>query len=67
MMPMVSHLEELITQLRPTLPKNTALAQAIDEHAPWEQIARKAIDDGYIEIADEFVQFVEACARHSTP
>ena len=48
------------------LPKDTAFAQAIDRHEPWEQIAIKAIDDGYIEIADEFVRFVEACVRNST-
>lgn len=62
----VSHFEELIAQLRPMLPENAALAQAIDQHEPWERIALKAIDDGYIEVADEFVRFVEACVRHNT-
>ncbi len=60
-----SHFEEVITQLRHMLPTNTATAQAIDQHAPWEQIAMRAIDDGYIESADEFVRFVEACLRRS--
>jgi hypothetical protein len=59
-----SRFEDLIAQLRPMLPKNTAMAQAIDRHDPLERIAMKAIDDGYIEIADEFAQFVEACVRH---
>lgn len=62
---MVSHFEELITKLRLTLPENSGLAQAIDQHEPREQIAMKAIDDGYIETLDEFVQFAEVCARHS--
>jgi hypothetical protein len=62
----VSHFEELITQLRPTLPTSTALAQAIDQQAPWGQIAMKAIDDGYTEIADEFVRYFESIVRCST-
>lgn len=62
----VSHFEEVITQLRHMLPTNTATAQAIDQHEPWERIAMKAIDDGYVENADEFVRFVEACLRRST-
>ena len=45
------------------LPADLATAQAIDRHEPWEQIATKAIADGYIERADEFVRFVEACVR----
>ena len=62
----VSHFEEVITQFRHMLPTNTATAQAIDQHEPWERIAMKAIDDGYVENADEFVRFVEACLRRST-
>lgn len=61
-----SHFEEVIVQLRQILPTNTATAQAIDQREPWEQIAMKAIEDGYIEAAEEFVQFVEACVRRST-
>ena len=61
-----SRFEEVIVELRHMLPTHTATAQAIDQHEPWEQIAMKAIDDGYIETADEFVQFVEACVRRST-
>jgi len=57
---------EVIEQLRHMLPTNTATAQAIDRHESWEQVAMKAIEDGYIEAADEFVRFVEACARRST-
>ncbi len=59
----VSHFDEVITQLREMLPADTATAQAIDQHEPWERIAMKAIDDGYVESAGEFVRFVEACVR----
>jgi len=57
------HIEEVITQLRQLLPADMATAQAMDQHEPWEQIATKAIADGYIERADEFVRLVEACVR----
>jgi hypothetical protein len=63
---MVSHFEELITQLRPMLPINTAWAQAIGQHEPWKRIVVKAIDDGHVETADEFARCFEACVRHST-
>ena len=58
-----SQLEEVIEQFRHMLPTSSPTAQAIDQHAPWEQIALKAIDDGYIESADKFVRFIEACVR----
>lgn len=57
------HIEEVITQLRQMLPADMATAQAMDQHEPWEKIATKAIADGHIERADEFVRFVEACVR----
>jgi len=63
---MVSRFEELINKLRHTLPENSSLAQAIDQHEPRDRIAMKAIDDGYIETPDEFVQFAEVCARNCT-
>ena len=66
MMQTISHFKEAITELRHMLPTNTATAQAIDQHEPWERIAIMAIDDGYIESADEFVRFVEACLRRRT-
>jgi hypothetical protein len=61
----VSNYDEFITQLRQMLPTDTATAQAIDRNEPWDRIAMKAIDDGYVESADEFVRFVEACVTHS--
>ena len=57
------HIEEVITQLRQLLPADMATARTMDQHEPWEQIAKKAIADGYIERADEFVRLVEACVR----
>ena len=57
------HIEEVITQLRQMLPADMATAQAMDQQEPWVQIATKAIADGYIERADEFVRLVEACVR----
>jgi hypothetical protein len=59
----VSHFEEVITQLRRMLPKNTATAQAINQHDVSERIAMAAIDYGYVETADAFVRYVEACLR----
>jgi len=61
----VSQFDEVVMQLRHVLPKNTATAQAIDQHESWERIAMKAINDGYVEIADEFVRSVEVCLRCS--
>jgi hypothetical protein len=59
----VSHFEEVITQLRRMLPKNTATAQAINQHDVSERIAMAAIDYGYVETADAFVRYVEARLR----
>jgi hypothetical protein len=61
-----SRLEEMIMEFRQILPPTCATAQAIDQREPWEQIALKAIDDGYIEFADEFNAFVETCLRRGT-
>ena len=61
----ISHFEEIIIQLRRMLPKNTATAQAIDQHESWERIAMKAISDGYSESADKLVRSVEICLRRS--
>ncbi len=61
----VSGLEEFLAELRPTLPAQSETAQAIDRQAPFEQIAHKAIDDGYIEFADRLNRFMEICLRRS--
>jgi len=58
-----SHLEDLITDFRELLPARCATAQAIDQGEPWEQIALRAMEDGYIEVVDEFGNFVEICLR----
>ena len=52
--------EDAVAQLRQMLPANTATAQAINQHEPWERIAMRAIDDGYVESADELVGLGEA-------
>ena len=62
----VSRLEEIIMEFREILPAKCATAQAIDQRGPWEQIALKAIDDGYIDFADDFNTFVETCLRRGT-
>jgi hypothetical protein len=58
-----SSLEELITEFRRMLPAQSSTAQAIDQGEPWERIALKAVEDGYIEVADQFNRFMEACLR----
>jgi hypothetical protein len=60
----VSPFEGVFTLLRHMLLTNPATAQSIDRHAPWRRIAMKAIHDGHIESADEFVRFVDACLGH---
>src|SRR6266853_568748 len=58
-------LEEFLAEFRAMLPPKSETAQAIDRHAPFEQIAFKAIDDGYIDFADQFSRFVETCLRRN--
>jgi hypothetical protein len=60
----ISHFEEVGTQFHYVRPTNAAPAQASDRHEPWKRIAMRAINDGYIESADEFVRFFDACLRH---
>ena len=61
----VPHLEDLIVEFREMLPDQCGTAQAIDRKEPWERIALKAVDDGYIELADQFSRFVEICLRRA--
>ncbi len=61
----VSGLEEFLAELRPTLPAQSRTAQAIDRQEPFERIAFKAIDDGYIEFADRLNRFMEIRLRRS--
>ena len=62
----VSRLEDLIAEFREMLPDQCGTAQAIDRKEPWEQIALKAVEDGYIELADQFSAFIEVCLRKAT-
>lgn len=59
----VSRLQDLIAEFREMLPDQCGTAQAIDRKEPWEQIAAKAVEDGYIELAGQFCKFVEVCLR----
>ena len=56
-------LQDLIAQFREMLPGRSATAQAIDRKDPWEQIALRAVEDGYIDLADQFNGFVEICLK----
>ncbi len=59
-------LEEFIAEFRPELPAESRTAQAIDQQDPFEQIVYKAIDDGYVEFADELGRFMEIYLRRGT-
>jgi hypothetical protein len=56
-------LEDLLAELRPTLPAHSRTAQAIDRQEPFESIAFTAIDDGYIDFADRLNRFMEIRLR----
>ena len=58
-----SRLEDLITEFRRILPAHSETAQAIDRQEPFERIALRAIEDGYVEFSHEFTDFIEACLR----
>lgn len=60
-----ANLEQVVTEFRQMLPGGSATAQAIDRGEPWERIAVNAVNDGYIEFADELGAFLEACLRRS--
>ncbi len=62
----VSGLEGLVAEFRPELPAQSRTAQAIDQQDPFEQIVYRAIDDGYVEFADELGRFMEIYLRRST-
>jgi hypothetical protein len=61
----VPRLQDLIAEFREMLPDQCGTAQAIDQNEPWELIALKAVEDGYIELADEFSAFMEVCLRRA--
>jgi hypothetical protein len=58
-------LEDLIAEFREMLPPQSETARAIDRQEPFEQIALKAIEDGYVEFSHEFTDFIEACLRRN--
>ena len=61
----LASIEQVIGQFRRMLPEESATAQAIDRKEPWERIATNAVDDGYIEFANELGSFIEVCLRRS--
>jgi len=52
-----------IMRFRRLLPESTATAHAIDRGAPLEDIAHRAVEDGYIDEAVDFAPLVDACVR----
>jgi len=56
-------LEEFVAEFRLKLPARSKTAQAIDQKDPFEKIAFKAIDEGYVEFVDQFSKFMETCLR----
>ena len=58
-------LEQAVHEFRRMLPPATATAQAIDRGESWDRIAMNAVDDGYIESANELAKFLEACLKRS--
>src|SRR6267378_2076057 len=59
-------LEEFVAEFRTMLPAQCKTAQAIDRQEPFEEIAFKAIDEGYVEFVDQFSKFMEICLRRGT-
>jgi hypothetical protein len=62
----VSDLEGLIAEFRPMLPAQSKTAQAIDRRDPFDEIAHKAVDEGYLQFVDQFSRFMEICLRRVT-
>lgn len=61
----IESLEQAITEFRKIVPAETATAQAIDRRESWERIAMRAVDDGYVDFANDLGSFVEICLRRS--
>lgn len=59
-------LEEFVAEFRVMLPAQSKTAQAIDRQDPFEQIAFRAIDEGYTEFVDQFSKFMEVRLRQAT-
>lgn len=59
-------LRSVVAEFRQMLPAETATAKAIDRGEPWEHIAINAVNDGYIEVANELEHLIEACLRRGT-
>ena len=64
-MKITTDLEQAVNEFRQMLPGQSATAQAIDRREAWERIMLNAVEDGYIEFADELGAFLEASLRRS--
>ncbi len=62
----VSDLKELIAEFRPMLPAQSRTSQAIDRRGPFEEIAHKVIDEGYLQFVDQYSRSMEICLRRVT-
>ena len=58
--------KQLLTEFRQLLPAQCLTAQAIDRQEPFDKIAVKAVEDGYIEFSQRFTQFMELCLRRGS-
>ncbi len=58
-------LEQAVCEFRRMLPAASATAQAIDRGEPWACIALNAVDDGYIDSANELARLLEACLKRN--
>lgn len=61
-----SQLEGFLKEFRKIVPANSATARAIDRQEPWEKVAVTAVEDGYIDFAEDFNCLVEACLRRNS-
>ena len=58
-------LEQAVCEFRRMLPAASATAHAIDRGEPWACIALHAVNDGYIDTANELPGFLEACLKRN--
>ena len=61
-----SQLEGFLGQFREVLPNMCATALAIDRQEPWERVAASAVEDGYIDLAEDFNHLVVAILRRDS-
>ena len=62
---LVARHQAKMENFRSMLPDHCATAGAIDRDEPWDKIAQCAVDDGYVDFAEELSRYVEACLRRN--